>query len=201
MSEVFEYYEKIKSLARQKKRLYLREARYFGLREINKIYTVEGIKISYRDSGGFQKLKAAYFHDVDGVDVIINKKLPSEVRLFALIHELKHHYTDSDRLKGIVACYDEKPLVEKSAEVFAAEFIWPESMFLNDLRTLGITKINCSPQKIVQFKRQFNMPVKYKFIRKRLEWFGIIAPGEYADVKFVNLEYEIFGLPVYLKYR
>src|SRR4051812_41955524 len=130
MSEVFEYYEQIKRLARQKKLLYLGEARYFGLREINKIYSAEGIKINYRDSGGFKKLKAAYFHDADGVDVIINKKLPPEVRIFALIHELKHHYTDTDRLKGMVACYDEAPLIEKSAEVFAAEFIWPESMFL-----------------------------------------------------------------------
>ena len=199
MSGLYDYYEQMKELARQKKTLYLGNSRYFGLREINKIYKEEGIKITYKEAKGFKKLKAAYFHDDDGTDVIINKDLPKEVRLFALIHELKHHYTDSDRLKGVVACYDEEPYVEKSAEVFAAEFIWPESMFLNDLRVFGLTKENCTPEKIVRFYKHFNMPVKYKFLRKRLEWFNIIAKGAFSEVRFTKLEYEIFGLPFYLR--
>lgn len=201
MIDLYEYYEQMKQLARQKKLLYLGEARYFGLREINKIYKTEGIKINYRDSKNFKKLKAAYFQDADGTDVLINKDLPKEVRLFALIHELKHHYTDSDRLKGEVYCYGEEPYVEKAAEVFAAEFIWPETMFFNDLRAFGMTKANCIPEKIVRFNRYFKMPVNYIFIRKRLERLRIIPKGAFSDVKFTKLEYEIFGPPFYLRYR
>lgn len=198
MSGLYDYYEQTKLLARQKKNLYLGEARYFGLREIKKIYTTEGIRIHYKDQG-LKKLKAAYFNDVDGVDVLVNKKLPSDVRLFALVHELKHHYADSDGLKGIIACYDEQPHIEKSAEVFAAEFIWPEAMFLQDMNDFGLTKMNCTPEKIINFKRRYDMPVNYIFIRKRLEWFSIISKGAFADVKFINLEYQIHGVPFYLR--
>ena len=82
------------------------------------------------------------------------------------IHELKHHFTDADKLKGVVACYDLEPYIEKSAEVFAAEFLWPETIFKKDIIDFGINVTNYTPEKIVRFKRHYDMPVSYTFIKK-----------------------------------
>ena len=62
--------------------------------------------------------------------VALQQKIPDEPKLFALIHELKHHYCDRAALgSGVIHCgdYDRNELIEKGAEVFAAEFIYPEA--------------------------------------------------------------------------
>jgi Zn-dependent peptidase ImmA (M78 family) len=48
-------------------------------------------------------------------------------RLFALVHELKHHYIDQESIRGgELKCgdYNANQIIEKGAEVFAAEFIY-----------------------------------------------------------------------------
>jgi Zn-dependent peptidase ImmA (M78 family) len=191
----------MKALARQKRLQYSLQEEPVSLSDIRKIYKAEGIKIKIQDRG-LKNLKAAYFNDDDGCDVLLNKKIPREPRIFALAHELKHHYVDRERLQTTVPCclaYNEEPLIEKTAEVFAAEFIWPESQFIQSVRTFGITIANCTPESVVRFKRVHkDMPVSYRFIVKRLEWFRMISKGAFDKVRFKNLEYKIFGLPYYL---
>jgi len=46
-----------------------------------------------------------------------------------LVHELKHHYVDQKAIEdGKIKCgdYNAHEVIEKGAEVFAAEFIYPE---------------------------------------------------------------------------
>ncbi len=202
MSRAFEYYEKMKSLARQKRDLYSIGQKIIGLSDIRRIYKTEGIKI-YLADGRSKNLRAAYYNDNDGCDVYLNGRLPKEARIFSLIHELKHHYEDRARLQTTVPCclkYGQEPEIEISAEIFAAEFIWPEQEFRQAVQGYGITSANCCPERVVHFKRTFTMPVSYTFIVKRLEWFGIIPKGKFNKVKFKNLEYLIYGKPFFLRY-
>lgn len=201
MSKNWNYYEELKLLAREKRSLYEVDLQPLDLNKIRNIYRQEGIKIKL-STGTLRNLKAAYFNDENGTDVLLNSKLPKEAKIFALIHELKHHYVDANNHD--VFClkdYDDEPEIEKGAEVFAAEFIWPEDVFLSEATDFGLKQKSCAPEHIVRFKRQISVPVSYTFIRKRLEWFKIIERGEFSNIKFRNLEYELFGVPYYLRRR
>ena len=104
--------------------------------------------------------------------VALQATLPYEPKLFALVHELKHHYRDREALgAGVLHCgdYDANELIEKGAEVFAAEFIYPEAEFADDLNNLGLNVREASD--VVDFKRSCKAKVSYHFIRKRLERF------------------------------
>ena len=87
--------------------------------------------------------------------------------------------------------------IEIAAEVFAAEFIYPESEMLALVSKLGISKDNCSPERVVELKRNCRAVVSYKFIVKRLEWFKLCERGEYAQIKFQTLEENLHGRPFY----
>jgi Zn-dependent peptidase ImmA (M78 family) len=134
--------------------------------------------------------------------VAVQRKLPNEPKIFALVHELKHHFCDREALgAGVIHCgdYDRNELIEKGAEVFAAEFIYPEGEFARDLAPRGITIWRA--ENIVSLKRGCKAKVSYMFICKRLERLGLIAPGAFASVKFQNLERKIYGVPFYQRRR
>ena len=102
----------------------------------------------------------------DECSVALQENIPYEPKLFALIHELKHHYKDRAALgSGVISCgdYDANELIEKGAEVFAAEFIYPEAEFEGDLDKLGLTVRE--PADVVAFKRACQAKVSYRFSR------------------------------------
>jgi IrrE N-terminal-like domain len=120
--------------------------------------------------------------------------LPDEPKLFALVHELKHHYRDQELLHaGRIVCgdYNASELIEKGAEVFAAEFIYPEAEFRDDLRALGIG--SWSAENVVTLKRNCKAKVSYTYLCKRLERLDLIQAGQFAGVRFQNLEDHLHG--------
>jgi Zn-dependent peptidase ImmA (M78 family) len=130
--------------------------------------------------------------------VALQRTLPDEPKLFALIHELKHHYHDRAALgTGVIHCgdYDANELIEKGAEVFAAEFIYPEAEFAADWDQ--VVPVVREPADIVTFKRVCKAKVSYRYICKRLERLGRITLGQFDGVHFQKLEDEIFGVPFY----
>ena len=130
--------------------------------------------------------------------VAIQKSLPDEPKLFALVHELKHHYRDREALgSGVIHCgdYNANELIEKGAEVFAAEFIYPEAEFAEDVRVRGVTM--WTAENVVHLKRGCKAKVSYRFICKRLERLGLITVGHFYGVQFQKLEDQIFGVPFY----
>lgn len=190
------YYAHMREAARRKRGQLSISTESLGVREIRKIYRAEGIIIDIRKLP--PSLKAIYVAH-DDISVAIRKDLPDEPKIFALVHELKHHWLDQELIRaGIVRCgdYNENELVEKGAEVFAAEFIYPEDEFLHDAK-------KCQPsswaaEDIIRFKRDHcRAKVSYKFIRKGLERRGLVAPEQFADIKFQKLEEEIYGIPFY----
>lgn len=200
MAEENESYNFVKQLAIEKRELYGIKTGDVTLSKLRQIYKKENIKIDY-NCGKIRNLRAAYYNDENGCSILLNKKLPKPAKIFSLTHELKHHYLDKNVLEGGIWCrlkYENKPIIEKTAEVFAAEFIWPESEFVPMATSFGLP-IQCSPKQIVNFKRKLTIPISYQFLCKRLEWFGFISKGQYNDIKFQKLERDLYGIPFYLR--
>ncbi len=193
-----EYYQQIRALALEKRNLHEIRTESLNLTVIQRVYKAEKIKIDQWKIKG-RTIKAAYFCDGD-CSVLINKNLPREPKLFALAHELKHHYMDQESIRGgehRCGDYNANELIEKGAEVFAAEFIYPETEMRELAYSLGIQTGTCSSEKIVEFKRACPAVVSYQFLVKRFEWFGFIEKGIYKKIQFQNLEDKIYGPPVY----
>ena len=190
------YYEGLQRLAREKRAEYNVDASSFGLREVRAIFKAEGIRLDHWPLP--RKVKAVYICDDDDPCVALQKNIPYEPKLFALVHELKHHYEDRAALgSGVISCgdYDANELIEKGAEVFAAEFIYPEAEFEGDLDNLGLTVSRAAD--VVAFKRSCRARVSYRFICKRLERLQRISPGQFNSVQFQKLEEQIHGKPFY----
>jgi Zn-dependent peptidase ImmA (M78 family) len=188
------YYQEMHELARGKRVEHGVDTASFGLRELRAIYRREGIRLD--DYPLPRKIKALYMCDGGHCSVAFQMSLPPEPKLFALVHELKHHYCDQALLgTGVIHCgdYDANELIEKGAEVFAAEFIYPETEFADDLQRLGIVVRQASD--IVLLKRSCKAKVSYQFIRKRLERLKIISSGQFNGVQFKKLEEELYGVP------
>jgi Zn-dependent peptidase ImmA (M78 family) len=194
------YYEELVRLARETRAKYNVYTTSFGLREVRAIYKEEGIRIDYWPLP--RKIKALYMCEGGECSVALQRSIPYEPKLFALIHELKHHYRDRAALgSGVIHCgdYDANELIEKGAEVFAAEFIYPESEFEDDLDNLGLTVTQ--PADVVAFKRSCRARVSYRFICKRLERLARINPGQFDGIQFQKLEEQIHGAPFYQRRR
>jgi Zn-dependent peptidase ImmA (M78 family) len=190
------YYEDLKQLAREKRAHYKVDTAAFGLRELRRIFKAEAIRIDPWPLS--RRIKALYMCANGDCSVALQKSLPDEPKLFALVHELKHHYRDRDSLgAGGLRCgdYEANELIEKGAEVFAAEFIYPESEFQDDVEAFG--RSVTTPEAIVDFKRACRARVSYRFICKRLERMGLIGAGQFDKVQFQKLEEEIYGVPFY----
>ena len=188
----------MKALAQKKRTEYGIVTSKITIPVIKKIYKMEGIKIDYRKLSA--KIRAAYFCDGDDCSVLLNKELPREPKIFSLVHELKHHFVDREAIeRGEIECgdYNANEIIEKGAEVFAAEFIFPEQEMREALSRLGIDRSSCEPRSVVDFREEKFAPVSYMFIKKRFEFFGLIKPGQFDDVRFRKLKEEIYGVPFY----
>lgn len=193
-----EYYRQMKLLAHQKRVEFNVHLNKIGLKFIREIYKSEGIIIDYRDIRS-PRIKAIYFCDDIDTSVGVKKKLPNEPKIFSLIHELKHHFVDRENILNcdfVCGDYNENKMIEKGAEVFAAEFIFPENEMLQSLTNFGISKETISPEKIVEYKKTCGIPISYTFIKKRLTWFKLIKDGEYDNIKFQSIEERLYP-PIY----
>lgn len=193
-----DYYEAMKTLAAQKRRQFKVATGTLGLQKVRIIYKTEGVAIDLWKTSAH--IRAVYMCDGDDPSVLVNRTLPKEPRLFAMVHELKHHYCDQALLRnGEIRCgnYNENELIEKAAEVFAAEFIYPEQEFLDCAKSIGLESGTITPEEVVELKRTCGAPVSYKFLQKRLERFDFIQKGQFSKVKFQKLEEEIYGVPIY----
>ena len=191
-------YEQAKLLANQKRAEYGVATETLNLNVVRRIYSDQGIRIDKWDFNS--SIRAVYMCDDGDISVAVNRKLPREPYMFALVHELKHHFTDIPLLQGgKLKCgdYNANELIEKSAEVFAAEFIFPESEFIELIQAMGIQMMSCSAEDVVRLKRSCKACVSYTFLRKRLVRLGYAEEAALAIVKFTNLEESMFGKPIY----
>ena len=191
------YYRIMRQLAGEKREMFSLSTPDITLSRIRQIYRSEGIVID-RCPRRLRKVKAAYFNDDNGCSVLLDMKLPDEPRLFAMIHELKHHYEDRHRLRCFCqeVDYDSGPVIEIGAEVFAAEFIFPQEEFQEYVSPF-ITGKGIVPEDVVRMKYNCPARVSYQFLTKSLERLGYISKGKFARVKFHKLHAELYGSPHY----
>jgi Zn-dependent peptidase ImmA (M78 family) len=195
------YYESLKALAREKRALHGVSTALFGLREVRRIYKAEGVRIDYWPLPW--KIKALYMCEDGDCSVAIQKALPDEPKLFALIHELKHHYCDREQLgNGIISSGDHNrsDAVEVGAEVFAAEFIYPLEEFAADVARQG-TKIWTANDVVIFRRTVCKAKVSYTFIVKSLKWLQVVPRDAFDSVQFKKLEEQMFGVPGYRRRR
>jgi Zn-dependent peptidase ImmA (M78 family) len=203
-----DYYQDLKALARSKREEYAVATDHLGLREMRAIYRHEDITIDLWPHR-LKKVRAAYMV-VDGEPhVLLNKAIkPVEPRLFSMAHELKHHFVD--RYQAVASpcglgCqeyvnYRGVPQIEIGAEVFAAEFIFPEREF-REWAATSLGTGDCSREDVVRLKRACPAKVSYTFLVKRLERLRYVRKGALAGVQFRKLEEELFGPPIYKRIR
>lgn len=199
MASLTTHYQEMYRLARAKRDEHKVETASLDLLVMRRIYKAEGIRIDNWDIKG-RRIRAAYFCDEGDCSVLVNKSLPKEPKIFSLAHELKHHYVDRQIIEnGEIRCgdYNANKQIEVAAEVFAAEFVYPEAEMQALAGEKGISAATCTAEAIVHFKRDCPAPTSYTFLVKRFERFRMCAPGQFKKVQFQKLEEQLYGVPFY----
>lgn len=195
-------YEDVIALAGEIREKYSITTPSFGLKKIREIYADQEISLTNSKSK-WKKVRAAYLI-IDGEShVLVRASLPDEPRLFSLCHELKHHLKDrhlfaSNQVFGCKEYANHRgvPEIEISAEVFAAELIFPEQEFIDWVRQT-VAPALCTKEDVVALKRSSPAKMSYVSLIKRLVRLGFAAPGAFSGVQFQKLEDEIHGVPFY----
>lgn len=198
-------YEAARSLAREKRVEHGVQTGGFGLRQLREIYRAEGISLTgwpYK----MRKVKAVYFREDGHAHVMYNKHIPDEPRLFALVHELKHHYLDADGVESqpigcLTETYDQGSDVrEIAAEVFAAEFLFPEEEFRQWAEGYLQGRV-CTSEDLVMLKQECPARVSYTFLRKAMERLGYAPASSLQVIGIRKLEEQLLGVPFYRRIR
>jgi Zn-dependent peptidase ImmA (M78 family) len=191
-----EYYEQMKALARDTRIEYGLTTPRVMKSDLRRIYKDQRIHIDLWDHK-FKQMRGAYFNDDLGPTVVIAKGLPDDPTIFTMAHELKHHLADRHLT---IACCETNPrneMIEIGAEVFAAEFIFPEEDFTRILNEMGVTLGNCTAESLVHLKRQTQTTLSYAGLSKRAEFLRFATRGAFAKVMWKKLEEQIYGEPMY----
>lgn len=178
------YYYEMRELAQAVRARNEIEGADVSMREMWRVYRAEGIEeLHFRH--GFKQLRGAYFNDEYGVTVMLAGGLPDEPTIFTMAHELKHHLVDSKA--GTVLCRTDEQVrrVEIGAEVFAAEFIYPEKDFVYDLfRLLRGMPQSINPDVLVELKQKTETTLSYAALAKRAVLLGLADERVFKDVRW-----------------
>lgn len=187
-----EYYELVKTKARELRQLHGLTTAKVTLTDLRSIYRANGIKIDYWP-GSFKNVRGQYLFDEDTACVMVAKKLPPEQKIFTLAHELKHHFFDKDESK----LFTEKEPIEIAAELFAVELIFPDPAFIQWFIAQGIGKGSCTSETIVRMKHMTETTLSYASLAKRAEFLGFAPKNSLLRSGWHRLRDSIYGEPVY----
>lgn len=192
----FQYYEELKQLARAVRQQNGIDGPRVLKSQIKKIYKDLNIVLDYWPHP-LKTLRGVYFNDSNGVSIMIYKNLPEDPMVFTMAHELKHHLVDS--AEGLVNCINGNinRKIEIGAEVFAAEFLFPEADFIQAMSKMGVMEGCCSAEAIVRVKRETKTTLSYAGLVKKAEWLKFAAKGILPRSGWKKLEEEIYGVPFY----
>jgi Zn-dependent peptidase ImmA (M78 family) len=183
-----DYYYRMRELAREVRARHGLEGPRLTFRQIWRICRTEGIeRLDFRS--GFKALRGAYFNDDYGVSILLARGLPDDPTIFTVAHELKHHLVDSKATSVLCRTAEEARRTEVGAEIFAAELIYPERDFVDDLcRLLGRTPHNLTAETLVQLKEKTRTTLSYAALAKRTVLLGMAEQGSFQDVRWRTLE-------------
>lgn len=200
-----EYYQALKKLAREQRALFDLTTPTVTLTDMRRIYKHHGVSIMLWPPAGILVAKAktirgAYRHIEDEPTVLIDRNKPKEQRVFTMAHELKHHLADFVLVKsGASACIitPENDYIEKGAEIFAAEFIFPESDFRGYMAEKGVGEGQCTPETIVRLKHDTSTTLSHTSLAKRATFLGYAPPRSLDRIQWVKLSESLYGEPEY----
>jgi len=182
------YYYEMRELAQEVRARNGIEGPDVSMREMWRIYRVEGIEEMYFRHG-FKQLRGAYFNDENGVTVLLAGGLPDEPTIFTMAHELKHHLVDSHSRTVLCRSDEQAQRIEIGAEVFAAELIYPEKDFVYDLfRLLRGMPQTVNPDVLVELKRKTETTLSYAALAKRSVLLNLAKENAFHDVRWGELE-------------
>jgi Zn-dependent peptidase ImmA (M78 family) len=128
---------------------------------------------------------------------MIRKDLPDDPMIFTMAHELKHHLVDSDL--GLVNCIDKtvSQPIEIGAEVFAAEFLFPDELFIQMMENMGVDPGSCTAETIARVKHETKTTLSYAGLVKKAEWLEYAVEGTLPKTGWRQLDEQIYGVPFY----
>jgi Zn-dependent peptidase ImmA (M78 family) len=192
------YYRDMQALALEMRKRHGLTRADISLKQMWKVYRAEGIeRIDFWPN--LKHIRAAYFNDECGVSVMLARGLPDEPTIFSMAHELKHHLVDKDRMLTLCGPDDNAPVaddrnaIEIGAEVFAAEFIYPEAEFVRDLEKI---RGPCNPKALVRLKEATSTTLSYQAMVKRSLRLGLLHYTDelrFEGVRWGLLEKRLFG--------
>lgn len=198
MTDRYSYYSNLKSKAielRKKHEIeYLRRLTPTLIKNISK---KEGINhfISF-PYASFKSIRGAYEYDeIKGGIVYYRSKLPMDPLCFTLAHELKHHLFD--RHLGNYLCTDknQKEEIEIGAEIFAAELLYPEDLFLDDFKNIRKEYKKFAPEILVKLKHRHRTTLSYSGLAKRTSYLNLCENISLSEIKWKYLENKIYPNP------
>jgi len=193
------YYNDMKQLARDTREKYGFATPRVLKSDLRKVYKDQGIHIDLW-AHKMREVRGAYFNDELGATVMLVKGLPDDPTIFTMSHELKHHLVDRDLP---IACCSDRNInehIEIGAEIFAAEFIYPEQDFVDHLTSRGVAAGTCTAESLVHLKHDTRTTLSYAGLAKRATFLGLAKPGSLARVAWKKLEEQIFGVPIYKRF-
>lgn len=202
-----EYYRQMQELARDQRQLFkITGARVLKshLRKIFRHYDVQVDLWPPTDvtRSSLRHLRGAYLNNPEcgGPCVMISRNLPDEPQIFTMAHELKHHLVDQEQLTSF--CHDKNmsDMHEIGAEVFAAELIYPQQLFIEDLTEMGVTRDNFQPKDLVDLKRRTKTTMPYAGLAKRAVFLRYSSDDDLKGIKWKKLEVSLYGEPDYKRF-
>jgi Zn-dependent peptidase ImmA (M78 family) len=186
----------MKVLARETRQEYGIEGPRVLRSDMKRIFKHQGIHLDYWP-GTFKEIRGAYFNDENGATIMVRKDLPPDPCVFTMAHELKHHLADKE--SGLLACEanPRNEIREIGAEVFAAEFLFPEICFAALMEEMGIGQGQCTAETLVRVKHETKTTMSYAGLRKLAIWLEFATEGSLPKTGWKNLESKIYGVPFY----
>lgn len=176
----------LKKLARDTRGAYGLDSPHVLQRDFQRIFKQLGIKLDRWPH--FKGLNGAYFNDALGPTIVFKGTLPPGPRLFTLAHELKHHLVDRDSKLSACTARMGTTEIERGAETFAAEFLFPEDLLRTLLLTHGVTPHSLSAADVIRFKKQTRATMSYAALLIQLERIGWVEAATFKGTPWLKLE-------------
>jgi len=199
-----EYYHQMMELAQKERTFFKLDSSRILKSDLRKIFRHYKVQVDLWPMPGMlprkplKNLRGAYLGRLEsGPCVVVSRKLPDEPQIFTMGHELKHHLADRDLATAFCHEANTSDMIEIGAEVFAAELIYPQQLFIDDLTNLGVERGKCEPRHIVALKRQTQTTLPYAGLSKRAVFLKFASAESLKGIQWKKLEESIYGEPVY----
>jgi hypothetical protein len=199
-----EYYRHLMELAQQQRTLFGIKGSRVLKSDLRKMFKHYEVQVDLWPMPGLmprkslKNLRGAYLGKLEcGPCVMISRDLPDEPQIFTMAHELKHHLTDQELITTFCHETNTSDVLEIGAEVFAAELIYPQQLFIDDMTGMGVECGKCEPRHLVDLKRQTKTTMHYASLAKRAAFLGYAPADSFKGIQWKKLEESIYGEPIY----